>query len=204
MIAPVKPRRQKRQATAPKFEELLPSITSQARYAFRNQNAAERDDLIAEVVANAYVAFDRLKERGKGDLAYASPLAQFGIKQVRVGRRVGTKMNVRDVLSYYCQLANLLTVDRLDEYDPLSGTWKEVLVEDRCCGPADIATMRVDFGEWLRKLPRQLRSIAKVLATGETTGATARRFNVSSARISQLRRELQDAWMEFQGELAVA
>jgi hypothetical protein len=95
-------------------------------------------------------------------------------------------------------------MDRLDQHDPVSGDWKEVVIEDRRSGPADIATMRVDFGEWLRKLPRQLRSIAKVLATGETTGATARRFNVSSARISQLRRELQDAWMEFQGELAVA
>jgi len=204
MIAPVKQRRQKRRTAAPKFEELLPSITDQARYAFRNQNADEREELVAEVVANAYVAFQRLEERGKADLAYASPLAQFGIKQVRVGRRVGTKMNVRDISSDYCQLANLLTVDRLDEYDPLSGSWREVVIEDRRSGPADIAAMRVDFGDWLRKLPRQLRSIAKFLATGETTGATARRFNVSSARISQLRRELQDAWDEFQGELAVA
>jgi len=204
MIAPVKQRRQKRRTAAPKFEELLPSITDQARYAFRNQNADEREDLTAEVIANAYVAFNRLHERGKADLAYASPLAQFGIKQVRVGRRVGAKLNVRDISSDYCQLANRLTMDRLDQHDPVSGDWKEVVIEDRRSGPADIATMRVDFGEWLRKLPRQLRSIAKVLATGETTGATARRFNVSSARISQLRRELQDAWMEFQGELAVA
>ena len=204
MIAIAKPRRQNRQTAAPKFEELLPRITDQARYAFRGHNADEREELVAEVVANAYVAFQRLEERGKGDLAYASPLAQFGIKQVRVGRRVGTKMNIRDVSSDYCQLANLLTVDRLDEYDPLSGTWKEVLVEDRCCGPADIATMRVDFADWLRKLPRHLRSIAKFLAAGETTGAAAHRFNVSSARISQLRRELQDAWLEFQGDPVVA
>jgi hypothetical protein len=203
MIAPVKPRRQKRQATAPKFEELLPSITSQARYAFRNQNAAERDDLIAEVVANAYVAYNRLKERGKADIAYAVPLAQYAIKQVRVGRRVGAKLNIRDVSSDYCQLANRLTVDRLDQHDPVSGDWKEVVVEDRRSGPADIATMRVDFSDWLRKLPRHLRSIAKFLATGETTGAAARRFNISSARISQLRRELQNAWMEFQGDPVV-
>jgi hypothetical protein len=203
MIAPVKPRRQNRQTAAPKFEELLPRIKDQASYAFRDQHAGEREELVAECIANAYVAFDRLEERGKGDLAYAVPLAQYAIKQVRVGRRVGAKLNIRDISSDYCQLANRLTVDRLDEYDPLSGAWKEVVVEDRSAGPADIATMRVDFAAWLRKLPRQIRSIAKVLATGETTGATARRFNLSAARISQLRRELQDAWQTFQGDLVV-
>jgi hypothetical protein len=41
------------------------------------------------------------------------------------------------------------------------------------------------------------------LAEGQTTSATAAKFGVSLGRISQLRRELRDAWQQFHGECAV-
>jgi hypothetical protein len=40
------------------------------------------------------------------------------------------------------------------------------------------------------------------LAAGERTTDVARRFGVSLARISQLRRELERSWLAFQGEEA--
>jgi len=43
---------------------------------------------------------------------------------------------------------------------------------------------------------------AQELAKGETTGKTARKFGLSEWRISQLRRELEESWSEFQGEPA--
>ncbi|HEY5314369.1 MAG TPA: hypothetical protein VIK18_17685 [Pirellulales bacterium] len=43
-------------------------------------------------------------------------------------------------------------------------------------------------------------SLAKLLAKGETTGATARKFRLSASRVSQLRSELEDSWQEFQRE----
>jgi hypothetical protein len=46
-------------------------------------------------------------------------------------------------------------------------------------------------------LPRRLRRIAKTLATGETTGAVAKKFCVSAARISQIRSELAESWRKF-------
>jgi hypothetical protein len=75
-----------------------------------------------------------------------------------------------------------------------------VLVEDRHAGPADTAAARIDIGEWFDSLPKHKRRIAKTLATGETTKTTARKFGVSPGRISQTRRELQQAWQEFQGD----
>jgi len=44
-----------------------------------------------------------------------------------------------------------------------------------------------------------MRKVAKVLATNERTSAVARRFRLSPARISQLRRELEHSWRAFQG-----
>jgi DNA-binding CsgD family transcriptional regulator len=46
--------------------------------------------------------------------------------------------------------------------------------------------------------------LAEKLATGETTSTVARIFGISRGRVSQLRRELYDAWRMFQGELASA
>ena len=55
--------------TTPAFEDLLSAIKTQARVAFRGLPASEKEELIAEVVANAFCAYRRLIERGKAELA---------------------------------------------------------------------------------------------------------------------------------------
>ena len=60
-----------------KFLELLPAIDNQARVAFRGEPAERRQDLIAEVIANCWVAFVRLMERGLEDMVYPTPLANM-------------------------------------------------------------------------------------------------------------------------------
>ena len=184
-----------------KFLDMLPRISTRASVAFRDQRTEAKEELIAEVVANCWCAFVRLANNGKIDLAFATPLANFAIRQVRDGRRVGTKLNVRDVSSSYCQRANNFRVEHLDRFERESETWRQVIVEDRRTGPAETATMRIDFADWLKTLSPKRRRIATTLASGETTGATARKFHLSDGRISQLRRQLRDVWLVFQGEL---
>jgi len=203
MIANAKKmRRSAASARAAKFLALLPQIREQARFAFRSEGGERREELIAETIANCWVAFVRLVERGLIDAVYATPLAQYAIKQVRDGRRVGCRLNVRDVSSEYAQQAKRFSVDRLDRYDAENGEWREVLIEDRKSGPADTAAARMDIADWFDSLPRYKRRIAETLASSETTKATARKFRVSPGRISQTRRELETAWQEFQGESA--
>src|SRR5688572_7132684 len=182
------------------FLELLPAIQSYARCAFRNWPYQARRDALDEVTANALVAFTRLVALGKSDLAYATPLARFAVKQVREGRQVGCRLRVRDVMSPYAQRQKGFQLQRLDHFEPIENAWLEVLVEDKRATPAEMAACRIDFAAWLSMLPRRYRQIARLLATSETTGAVARRFGVSSARISQIRGELRTAWNEFQGE----
>jgi hypothetical protein len=182
------------------FLSLLPAINEQARFAFRGEPYEGRQELIAEVAANAFVAFVRLMDRGLESIIYATPLAQYAIKQVRDGRRVGAKLNVRDISSPYAQRAKGFTVERLDRFDPEENQWREVVVEDHRSGPAEVAASRIDIADWFDRLPRKKRRIAALLATGESTKRTARRFHVSPGRISQLRRELHNAWQDFQGE----
>ena len=131
MITNAKKMRQSVSSThAAKFLSLLSAIQEQARYAFRNEKPEHRLELTAEVIANCWVAFVRLVERGLIDVVYPTPLAGYAIKQVRDGRRVGAKLNILDVSSEYAQRLKQITVERLDLYDEQKGEWREVLVED--------------------------------------------------------------------------
>lgn len=183
------------------FLEMLPAIQRYARHAFRGQDPVEREELIAEVVADALVAFRRLTELGKSRLAYATPLAMYAVRHVRSGRRVGTPVNQRDVLS---PANRRVAVEPLQRFSHDDGEWQEVLVEDRHAGPAETAAARLDVAKWFRKLPVAKRRIARVLAGGETTQATAKKFGLTAGRVSQLRRELQASWRALQGEPVVS
>ena len=86
-----------------KFLSMLPAITRYASIAFRNLRPEAKSEAAQEVIANSFVAFRRLHELGKLDVAYASVLARYGVAQVRSGRQVGTKLNTNDVSSTYAQ-----------------------------------------------------------------------------------------------------
>ena len=210
MIATAKPvfRRESTPAWHESFLDMLPAIVRHASISFSDQPYQHRKELVQEAVANCLVAYVRLVELDKEDLAYPTVLAMYAVRQIREGRRVGTKMNVKDVSSQYCQLAKGITVKRLDHLDHDSAEWLEIVVEDGHATPADIAATRIDFAAWLDTLPRRQRRVAEELATGETTSAAASKFRVSAGRISQLRRRLMASWEVFQGdsgrELAMA
>ena len=206
MIARAKPRRRKTHArkNTELFLTMLPLIHDQAHVAFRKEKPERREELIAEVQANCWAAFVRLMDRGLDDAIYPTPLAQFAIRQARSGRKVGGSLNINDVSSGYAHKAKGIVVESFDRYNQRKQEWKEILVEDRHAGPAETAASRIDFGEWLRSLPKRTRQIAETLALGETTKKAAKKHGVSSGRISQMRRELMDNWQAFQGELVPA
>jgi hypothetical protein len=179
---------------------MLAQIRSQARLAFRLLRPEHREEMIQEAIANAYCAFVRLVRRGKADIAYASPLANFAIRQVIAGRRVGAKSSSRDVTSAYARLVEGIIVERLDTFDPEQGEWRAVLIEDRRATPADIAAARIDVAAWFRSLDLKSHRIALALAMGDTTSEVARRTGLSSARVSQIRGLLKASWEAFQGE----
>ena len=203
MIATAKKKSGHRLPTVPAWHEdflaMLPQIRQQARFAFRHCRPDVRRELVDEVVVNALVAFARLVELGKQDLAYPTVLAQYGIKQVRSCRRVGCRLNVNDVLSGYAQQRKQFRVLRLDHFDKHEGQWKEAVVEDRRTPVADQAAFRIDFPKWLAMHRPRNRRIAEALAAGYSTGEVSRQFGLSAGRISQLRRKLHQSWHEFHG-----
>jgi hypothetical protein len=61
----------------------------------------------------------------------------------------------------------------------------------------DQAAFRIDYPRWLGSPSRRDRQVAKALSVGYSTQEVAGRFRISSARISQLRRELHESWECF-------
>ncbi len=71
------------------FHALLPAILKHAKFAFASLKPEARAEAVQEVVANACQAYARLVELGKTDIAYATALARYGVKQTRDHRKVG-------------------------------------------------------------------------------------------------------------------
>jgi len=178
----------------------LPQIVQHAKFAFCHLRGDARQDAIQETVANALVAFVALVHRGKMSLAYPTVLAKYATAQIKDGRRVGSSLNVREVLSPYAQKYKGFKVERIDFYHEDEQKWSQAILEDRTAGPADTARVRLDFGAWLESLKRRDRKIALKLAEGEKTSIVARRFRISAGRISQLRYELAESWKRFVGD----
>lgn len=179
------------------FLSLLPEIRRRLRWAFRDLHSEEREEAVQEGICNCCLAFSRLCQLGRPEAATARSLCQFAAAHYRVGRRVGARMNARDVTSAYCQYKKGVRVQSPDQLRQSGSAWEEMLVEDRSVTPADLAASRIDYSAWLKTLDRFRRRIAETLATGETTKRSARLFRISPARISQIRRELMDAWNRF-------
>ena len=183
------------------FLRMSPVIHRYAQRALRCFGAEARADAVQEVLACSLVAYVKLYERGRVHLAFPSVLVRYAVAQFRCGRRVGTPGNSRDLFSPLASRRRGVYVNELDQHGN-AVDWRDGVAEDRNSTPADIAAFRIDFAAWLRSLPRRQRGIAQLLAVGETTSDTARRFGVSAGRISQIRRELEWSWREYHGETA--
>ena len=153
------------------FLEMLPQIRTLACRAFRWLRPELREDLTHEVIANAFCAYFRLVRRGRASMAYPTPLANFAIKQVIAGRRVGSSSRINDVTSPFARSARGMLVERLDNEQV---ELRAALVEDRRATPADTAAARIDLAAWFRAMSDKHRVIALALAMGETPSEVAK------------------------------
>jgi hypothetical protein len=185
-----------------RFVAMIPGIRKQLRFAFRHSPAAVRQERIDDALAQAFVLFAHLVFRKRVRLAHPTALARYAAYRVRSRRPIGSRGNSRDVM---CCVTQRRFGFRVISADP--GCWAgqlrptELLGESPQATPAELATIRLDFATWLGRLSDRQREIALCLAVGESTGAVARRFGVSSGRISQIRLELATGWRQFQGQL---
>ena len=116
-----KPREDPRTQANDRFLEMLPTIRRRAQFAFRSVPSEQREELVQESIANAYIAFVRLVDRGKANAAFATPLANYAIRHVLAARLAGSGLNSGDVLSRAARFGFGIVVESLDTFDDEQG-----------------------------------------------------------------------------------
>lgn len=178
------------------FVAMLPRIVATARRRFRDLDEATRQDAVSETIGIVWSWCRRLQERGKAFDQFTSVIIEMAIRHVMCGRRVATDESARDAMSITAQRRHGFRTSRL-------GDLSEAVEDSVKSSPPDAAAFRVDFGEFLSSLDDRRQKIIRLMAKREPTSALARQFNVSPGRISQLRREFEQQWEQYQ-EGAVA
>lgn len=185
-----------------KFVEIMPRLKRQLAIAFGRLPPELREEAVQEGIVNCLRAFVRLHKQDRLEAAFPSSLARFAVLQGCSGRMACSPLNCHEPLSRYAQLRKGIVVERLDRRCSKSGEWLEAIVEDRRASIADRVALRIDVPAWLAGLSQRTRRIAADLAIGFTTNEVARKYRLSAARISQVRRELHRSWLKFHGETA--
>jgi hypothetical protein len=195
-----------------RFVRLLPRIELHAQVYFRDVRCAgQRADCIAEVSALCWKWFVALSQRGKNAAEFVSTLAGFAARAVRSGRRVCGQERGKDVLSASAQQRHGFQVEALplttrtahaELYGHPQGQqhldcYEERLRDNHVTPVLDQVAFRIDFPAWLETLTARERHIIRAMADSQRTRDLSRRFQVSPARISQLRREFKQDWDRF-------
>jgi hypothetical protein len=178
------------------FVAMLPEIEQKLRLAFCRLEPEAREDAMGEAVVHSLLAYIRLHEQGRAEVATPSSLAWYSSRQVKRGRPATGRMNGKEPLSRYAQIGNGIQIDRQ------SSNWIDMLVEDKRASVADQVAAKLDVGAWFATLTKRMKEIARDLAFGCSTSEVAKKHGVTAGRISQMRRVLENSWAAFQQEAA--
>ena len=180
------------------FVAMLPKIEQKLRLAFCRLQPEAREDAIEEAVVHSLLAYVRLHEQGRAEVATPSSLAWYSSHQVKCGRPAAGRMNGKDPMSRYAQIGNGIQTDRQPN------NWIDAIVEDKRAAVANQVAAKMDFGAWFATLPQRMKEIAKDLAFGCSTSEVGKKYGLTPGRISQLRRMLEESWAAFQQEAVAA
>jgi len=183
------------------FLAVLPAILTHAKIRFRYLRAVHKEEAIQEAIALACVSYHRLVRQGKLQALRASTLAEYAVRRVRGGRRVGCRQNSRDVLGPLAHQKHRFEIQSLTRSREDQEGWEATLIECRRVLPSDMAAFRIDLELWLSSFPPLHRRIINTLASGEGTAAVAEQFGLTAGRVSQLRRHYELQWLAFQGNV---
>ena len=183
------------------FLSLLPRLERHGRIAFCALRADQREEALAEMLALAWTWFVRLAKRGRDATRFASMLATFAARAVKSGRRLCGQEKAHDVLSAMAQRRHGFRVEQWPENTiPCRSLLREALADNTVTPPDEQVAFRLDFAAWLvTRTPRD-QDVAADLMRGERTLALARKYGLTPARISQLRRDFADDWQRFCGD----
>jgi hypothetical protein len=201
------------------FLAILPRVELHGRIYFRHLRCPHRKaDAIQEMRALAWKWFLRLHERGKDPAYFVTTFATLLARAVNSGRRLAGMAKAKDVTNPAAQMRHGFKVEPLPSslrvsHDRLYASpvgqalldaFEERLRDNTITPIPDQVAFRIDFPAWLATLTARERRLIRAMARNERTLDLSKHFELSPARISQLRREFHDDWRRFLGDLDFA
>jgi hypothetical protein len=165
-------------------------------------------------VALAWQWFVRLRQQGKDPGEFLMAFTTLLARAVNSGRRLAGMAKAKDVLNLGTQRRHGFRVEPLPSaprrsheslYATVHGqelldTYEERLRDNTQTPVPEQVVFRIDWPAWLATLTARERRMIRAMAQNERTLDLSRQFELSPARISQLRREFHDGWTRFCGE----
>jgi len=199
------------------FLPLLPIVERHARAVFRHLPEVHLEETVAEAVAAAFLAYVRLKLRGRDPVRdFPACMAGYAVLHVKCQRHVGGRTSSKDVISALAQARHGFRVESLprsfrrpqgDLYGTVRGqqhndAFEEQLQDKRHWPVPDRAAFRLDFFDFFQTLSRRDRKIVRYLARGHSGKEAAQKFRLTPGRITQLRQAWRREWYARHGEAA--
>jgi hypothetical protein len=197
------------------FLLILPRVELHGRIFFRHLCPDRRADAVQEMRALGWQWFLRLAERGRDPADFLTGFVTRLAWAVNSGRRLAGMARAKDVLNAATQRRHGFHVERLPSttqasherlYAEVQGqelhdAFEERLRDNTITPVLDQVIFRIDWPAFLRTLTGRERRLIRAMARNERTLDLSRQFEVSPARIAQLRREFFEGWRRFCGEV---
>ena len=171
--------------------EIAPLIRGAVPRVVRPVGCEDAEELVQDALCTAAQMIEASERSGKK--LFPSSIAFYAIQRTKVGRRSGYAGET-DAMSSAACLKRGVSVETLElpvgtenaeEY-----TLHDALADPRAEDPAQAAARELDWSELLEDMNARDVAILKMAAGQLTNGALSRRWGISGARVSQLKREL--------------
>jgi hypothetical protein len=172
------------------FLAMMPELEGVLRYWCRDTGDEESAERIAEGLALCWQSWLRQCERNRSPWRYPTAVATYAGRRVRAGRRLTGRHRAAEPWNgrYGAGEGRFARV-ALESVD------ESMLLAPPGADPAELVRSRLDYRHWLRTLTSAQKRAALILATGESTHATAKRLGVTEGAVSQMRRTLMATWL---------
>lgn len=160
--------------------DVEPVVRKYAARAFARH--ANGNELVDDAVSLAWEAFAAARKR-----IAPSQFAWYAIRRAK--SQLQFQQSERSITGPNPRRVRKPLRDRLVEVEEITAAPGD--------NPADVATVNVDFAEWILTLSEREVQFLIAFLNGETTGDAAAHFGVSLGRVSQIRRELLEHYTVF-------
>ena len=197
-----------------KYLSILPKIELHGSIYFRHLDPHRKADAVQEMRALAWKWLLAIQKQGKDPNEFMMSFTTFLARAVNSGRRLAGMAKSKDVMNPIAQRCCGFKVESLPSFtrtsfdhlysspkgQELYDYFEERLCDNTITPVPDQVQFRIDFPAWLQTLTGRERRMIRGMARNERTLDLSKQFDLSPARISQLRREFQIDWKRFIGE----